>query len=110
MFVLAGGLVGQEPKKDDPKKDDSAVKLKGRLPLHWAKIGLSDEQKQTAYKIKGKYEEEIEKLKAKQHDLEVTMEKELRAILTADQKKRLEEEVLKKSTDKEEKKDKDKNP
>ena len=57
MFVLSGGLVGQEKKKDDPKKkDDSPVKAKGMLPPNWGKLGLSDEQKQKIYKIQNKYD------------------------------------------------------
>ena len=82
MFVLAGGLVGQEPKKDDPKKEDPAAKVKGTLPKLWGKIGLSEEQKQNVYKVKAKYYDEIEKLESKVRELKATEDKELKAILT----------------------------
>ncbi|MCE9562197.1 MAG: hypothetical protein K8U57_09100 [Planctomycetes bacterium] len=86
MFVLSGGLVGQEPKKDDPP-----VKAKGVLPNNWKKIGLTEDQVQTIYKIQGKYNDEIDKLEAKIKELKATKDKELKAVLTADQKKKLEE-------------------
>jgi len=91
MFVLSGGLVGQEPKKDDPKKDDPPVKAKGMLPNNWKKIGLTEDQVQTVYKIQNKYNDEIDKLEAKIKELKTTKDKELKAVLTADQKKKLEE-------------------
>jgi hypothetical protein len=91
MFVLSGGLVGQEPKKDDPKKDDPPVKLKGTLPMNWKKIGLSDDQVQSIYKIQGKYNKEIDELEAKVKDLKATKDKEMKAVLTPDQKKKLDD-------------------
>lgn len=92
MFALSGGLAGQEPKKDDPKKKDEApVKVKGTLPPNWKKIGLSDDQVQSIYKIQGKYNDEIDKLEAKIKELKTTKDKEMRAVLSADQKKKLEE-------------------
>lgn len=95
MFVLSGGLVGQEKKKDDAKKDDPPVKFKGMLPPNWGKLGLSDEQKQNIYKIQNKHDAEIDKLEAKIKELKDARLKEMRAVLTADQKKRLEDLLLK---------------
>src|SRR5438093_483136 len=88
LFILSGGFT-QEPKKDDPKKDDPAVKVKGMLPANYKKLGLSDAQVQDIYKIQGKYGGEIEKLKAKIAELKATEEKETKAVLTPEQKKRL---------------------
>jgi hypothetical protein len=93
VFALSGGLVGQEAKKDD-KKVDPPVKVKGSLPANWGKIGLSDDQKQSIYKIQGKYSDEIDKLDARIKELKATRDKEMRGVLTADQKKRLEELIL----------------
>ncbi len=99
MLVLSGGLVGQE-KKQDPKKDekkadekkaDPPAKLKGVLPPNWKKLGLTDAQVQEVYKVQGKYNEEIAKLDAKIKELKAAREKEEKAVLTAEQKKRLEE-------------------
>lgn len=91
LFVLSGGLVGQD-KKDDPKKDDPpATKAKGMLPANWKKIGLSDEQVQKIYKVQGKYNEEIDKLEAKIKELKASRDKEMKAVLTDDQKKKLDD-------------------
>jgi hypothetical protein len=89
MFTLAGGISGQDPKKDDPP-----AKVKGKLPPLWAKIGLSDAQKQDIYKVQAKYGTEIEKLEAKIAELKTTRDKEMKAILTDDQKKALEAAIL----------------
>lgn len=95
MLVLSSGLVGQDkkedPKKVDAKKVDPPTKLKGMLPPNWKKLGLTDAQVQEIYKIQGKYNEQIFKLKAQIKDLEATRDKEERAILTPEQKKRLDE-------------------
>lgn len=91
MLTMSGGLIGQE-KKDDPKKDD--VKAKGTLPQNWKKIGLTDDQVQQVYKIQNKYNDEIAKLESKIAELKGTMDKERKAVLTADQKKKLEEILL----------------
>jgi hypothetical protein len=87
LFVLAGGLPGQ----DKPKKDEPAGKVKGQLPQGWGKLGLSEEQKQKVYKINAKYGEEIAKLDAQIKELKDKMSKERMDVLTADQKKALQE-------------------
>ncbi|MBM3982373.1 MAG: hypothetical protein FJ304_19315 [Planctomycetes bacterium] len=84
MLVLAGGLVGQE-KKDPP------VKVKGTLPANWGKLGLTETQVQDIYKIRNKAGEEISKLKAKIAEIEAARDKDSKAVLTAEQKKRLED-------------------
>jgi hypothetical protein len=88
MFLLSGGLTGQEPKKD-PK--EPVGKVKGFLPNNWKKIGLSEDQVQQIYKIQKKYDDEIDKLEAKIAELKVAKDKERKAVLTPDQKKKLDE-------------------
>ena len=92
VFAMSGGLVGQEAKKDEKKAQP--VKVKGALPPKWGLLGLSDEQKQSIYKVQGKYNDEIDKLEAKIKDLKTTRDKEARAVLTPDQRKKLEEILL----------------
>ncbi len=94
MFVLSGGLVGQEKKDDPKKKNDPPAKAKGMLPSNWTKLGLSDDQKQQVYKVQAKYAADIKKLKDQIEELESAKLKDMRAVLTADQKKKLEEIVL----------------
>lgn len=89
MLILTGGLVAQD-KKDD-KKDDPPMKVKGVLPRGWTKLGLTDDQVQKIYKIQNKYDAEINKLEAKIAELKATKAKESKEVLTAEQKKRLDE-------------------
>ena len=101
VFLLGGllvlssdAIVGQEAKKDDPKtakKDEPPTKFKGMLPPNFKKIGLSEAQVQEVYKIQGKYNSEIDKYEAKIKALKGTRDKEVRAVLTPEQKKRLDD-------------------
>jgi hypothetical protein len=97
MLVLSGGIVGQDnkpkedPKKQEAKKDDPPMKAKGVLPPNWKKVGLTDPQVQEIYKVQNKYDVEIDKLQAKIEELKANRTKDMRAVLTADQKKRLDE-------------------
>jgi hypothetical protein len=101
-MVLSTSLTAQDVKKQDakaikgqdPKGDEPPAKIKGVLPMNWGKIGLSEEQKQTIYRIQGKYGAEIDKLEAKIKELKATRDKEMKAVLTPEQKKRLEEILL----------------
>ena len=92
-LALCGGSVAQDTKKEG-KKDDPPVKAKGFLPPNWGKLGLTDTQKQDVYTIQGKYNSEIDKLDAKIKELKATRDKEMKAVLTPEQKKRLEEILL----------------
>ena len=102
LLVLSGGLVGQDnkPKEDPKKKDDPAPKVKGMLPANYRKLGLSDNQVQEIYKIQNKYDTEIDKLQAKLDELKANRAKETKAVLTAEQKKRLDEILTGKDKDK----------
>lgn len=93
LMLSADGLVGQE-KKEEPKaakKDEPPGKVKGFLPNNFKKLGLTDAQVQDIYKIQAKYAAEIDAHEAKIKELKGTRDKEVRAVLTPDQKKRLEE-------------------
>jgi hypothetical protein len=89
LVFLSGGLFGQD-KKDEPKKDDTP-RVKGVLPRNWGKLGLEDKQKQEIYKIQAKYNSEIDKLEAKINELKSNRDKEMKGVLTPEQKKRLED-------------------
>ena len=92
LIVLSGGLIGQENKtKDESKKDEPAPKLKGVLPANYKRLGLTDNQVQDIYKIQNKYDTEIDKLQAKIDELKANKTKDTKAVLTAEQKKRLED-------------------
>lgn len=92
LLVLSGGSLGQEKQpKQEPKKEEPPAKVKGVLPDHWKKLGLSDAQVQEIYKIQNKYDAEIDKLQAKIAELKANKTKETKAVLTTEQKKRLDE-------------------
>jgi hypothetical protein len=88
LLVMSGGVVGQD------KKDDPPVKYKGMLPSKWGQLGLSDEQKQNIYKVQTLRDGEIKKLEAKIAELKSARMKEMLAVLTPDQRKKLEEILL----------------
>jgi hypothetical protein len=88
-LMLSSGVVGQDQK--DEKKVDPPVKVKGRLPANWGRLGLSDSQVQAIYRVQNKHNEEIAKLKEKIKELEAARERESKAILTTEQKKRLDD-------------------
>lgn len=96
MVLSTGNLTGQDAKKVEPKptakKDEP--KAKGFLPQNWGKIGLSDAQKQEIYKIQNKYNADIEKLEDQIRDLKAARDKEMKTVLTPEQKKRLEDILL----------------
>lgn len=93
MFFIGSTLMGQDAKKDDKK--EGTAKVKGQLPQGWGKIGLTDDQKQKVYKIDAKYDEEIDKLTAQIKELKDKKKKEQLEVLTAEQKKRLEDNLKK---------------
>jgi hypothetical protein len=90
--------VGQDAKKDskemkESKKDVKEAKpegkVRGQLPQNWGKLGLSDDQKQTVYKTRAKFGDQIDELEAKIKAIKADEKKELEKILTPEQKKRL---------------------
>lgn len=89
-LLLVNPLVGQDPKKKDDK-EQPATKYKGQLPANWKKLGLTDEQVQKVYKVQSKYGEQIEALEAQIRSLKSKLNKDRFDILTAEQKKRLDE-------------------
>jgi Spy/CpxP family protein refolding chaperone len=95
LLVASGGLVGQDPKKDEPKaaktKDEPGAPVKGVLPQYWGKLGLTDDQKQEVYKVQAKYNAEIDKLEAKIKELKAARDREMKGVLTADQRKALQD-------------------
>lgn len=105
VMGMAGGLlvlgttVAQDAKKQEPNKTEpkgGEGKLRGQLPPNWGKLGLSEEQKQKIYQIQNKYNGEIARLDALVKELRSKRDMEMRAVLTEEQKKRLEEILLKK--------------
>jgi hypothetical protein len=64
---------------------------KGKLPVNWSKLGLSDDQKEKIYRVRGEYQSKIEELQLRIRQLQREERLELEKVLTDSQKKRLRE-------------------
>ena len=60
-----------------------------RVPPGYAKLGLTDQQKERLYKIQAEYYPKIHDLEKKADDLRARREKEFESVLTAPQKRLL---------------------
>jgi hypothetical protein len=96
-LISGNGLMSQE-KKDPPK-------AKGQLPKNWSKLELTAAQKQEVYEVQSRYKKDIDKLKEKIKEMQAEELKEMLKVLSADQKKKLQELTLGASTKDEPKKD-----
>lgn len=93
FLIVAGALIvagspfvtGQEKGKGK----EPPPKLKGQLPQNWAKLGLSEDQKQAVYATQAKYKKELEELRKKMEELKDKEKKELEDVLTKEQKAKL---------------------
>lgn len=84
-ILLAGSLIGQEPKQAPPPK------ATGRLPVNWSKIGLTAEQKEKIYGIQAAHREKIEQLRKELREVEKKQCDAMEKVLTDSQKARLRE-------------------
>ncbi len=85
-----------ESKKVEAKKEDPKAS-KGQLPANWKLLGLTDKQTKTVYDLQAKANEQMDKLEAEIKSLKEKLKKESLEVLTAEQKKRLEEILKEKS-------------
>jgi Spy/CpxP family protein refolding chaperone len=90
-------FAADEPADKGAKKAAAADKsesgegaLKGRLPANYAKL-VDANQRQKIYAIQTKYRAQIEDLKKQLVDTEAKQAAEIRAVLTAEQQKKLDE-------------------
>ncbi|HBI41326.1 MAG TPA: hypothetical protein DDY78_00520 [Planctomycetales bacterium] len=84
--LLAGGFL-----MGDDKKPDEPTKLKGKLPAHYKKLGLSDKQMQEIFKIEAGYVDRVEALQKQLADLKKTEHNDVVNVLTDEQKTHLKE-------------------
>lgn len=77
------------PKTDTPAADPEK-KAKGRLPANFGKV-VSDTQKAKIYQIQGDYAPKIKALREQLAALTAQQDKEMRAVLTPEQVKKLDE-------------------
>ena len=94
MMILAGtlSLPAQEPKvkTDTPKaKAKRVLDPSRRVPNHFGQLGLSDEQRESIYKIQARHMPKIDELEKQIDELRAQMLKECETVLTATQKQML---------------------
>src|SRR5262245_29921522 len=85
VALIGGSLYGQD------------TKAKVKLPQGWGKLGLSEEQRKQVASINAKYDPQIAELTQKLEDLRKQRRTELEKVLTADQRARVREALLKKA-------------
>ena len=90
MTLMLNHAQAQEDQSNSAEKR-IRKKPRGRVPNHYGKLGLSPKQKETIYGIQSKYDDQIEALEKQLADLERQEDEEVEAVLTDDQKKRLQE-------------------
>lgn len=94
-MILAGtwSLSAQEPKAkpaDVPKaRAKRAPDPTRRVPNHFGQLGLSDEQRESIYKIQAQHMPKIDALEKQINELRAQMVKECETVLTATQKQML---------------------
>lgn len=91
MALVVCGFAGAQEAKKTTGKKDAAEKATGRLPNNYGRLGLSDAQRQKIYGIQAKYQEQIEALTKQLEELRQKRDTEIEAVLTAEQKTKLQE-------------------
>ncbi len=84
-------------------RNGGAKKIRGRLPAHYAKI-VTEEQREQIYKIQEEYKPKIDAAKAQLDALTKEQEDKIAAVLTSEQKKKLDDAVIESKEKKETKK------
>jgi hypothetical protein len=88
--LLAVGLVWSSfLMGEDKKSDKEPVVIIRRLPAYYNRLGLSQEQRNQLYKIRGKYDTEIQRLQEKINELRDEERAAYENVLTPDQLARL---------------------
>ncbi len=97
MVALMGTVpsAAQDPEKEkatsSPAKTVGEAKAYRRVPPYFAKIGLTPEQREKIYAVRGKHQQEIDALKAKIDEIEVQELTECEGLLVETQKKMLQD-------------------
>lgn len=91
----------KEKSKSGSSSKEKESKARGVLPQHFRQLGLSDEQRQTIYKIQNDYSDKIDDLQKKIDDMKAERNSKYLKSLTKAQRDRLEE--IRKSAEKDEK-------
>src|SRR5262245_61041107 len=89
LLLLPAAWVLSQEKESAKAKDEPAKATKVALPKGWTKLGLTEAQKQEAYKTRARYLEPIRRLQDQLDALKTEERTELEKILTPEQRKQL---------------------
>ena len=76
-------------KKSTKKSSSKKSEITGRLPHHYGKLELKDEQREKIYKIQAKYADKIAKLQKELDALKGKVDTESQKVLTTTQRRNL---------------------
>lgn len=93
--------------QNDPA-ETPAKKTQRRLPNHFSKLDLSDQQRDKIYDAQAKYNSKIDELEAQIEQLKTARKQEVESVLTSSQKQKLQT-LLEDAKEKSAKKAKEKN-
>lgn len=91
VSVTAFQFVSAQTTEGETKPSPKTEQRRGPLPDNYGKIGMSDEQKEQAYKIQDEYDGKLEALKLEMKKLLAERDGKLMGLLTDGQKLRMQE-------------------
>jgi hypothetical protein len=90
VLLTSGVLLGQDKKGDD-KDSPPVTVIRGNLPQHFKRLGLSDSQKNQMLRVLAKYHGKIGEMEQKIKELKAEEKEEMEKLLTDSQRTRLRE-------------------
>ena len=107
LAILLSGLSSasaqdKEKSKSSSSSSKSESKVRGVLPQNYRQLGLSDEQRQSIYKVQNEYSDKIDDLQKKIDEMKAERNAKYLKLLTKAQRDRLEE-IRKSASDKDDK-------
>lgn len=87
LLSVGGAAVGQRAFGDEPPAKE-ARRVHNRLPPHYAGV-VDEEQREAIYKLQDEYKPKIQAMQAELNALRKEMNEKVSAVLTADQKKKV---------------------
>lgn len=85
------GDLDSQPGNEQPGESQTVEKPRGRLPNHFGKLGISDEQRTRIYSIQADYNVRIDDLLSQIEELVANRDSDIDAVLTEGQRARLRE-------------------
>lgn len=81
----------ESPSQQPGESETAETKPRGRLPNHFGKLGISEEQRTRIYSIQADYDERIDDLLSQIEELVANRDSDINAVLTEGQRARLRE-------------------